>query len=325
MEVADGFQTSSIQKAVNLLRSGNIVAFPTETVYGLGADALNPYAVARIFEAKSRPHFDPLIVHISNKDWLSRYAREIPAVAKQLIDAFWPGPLTLILQKKNVIPDIVTAGLTTVGIRMPSHPVALRLIENFGSAIAAPSANPFGYMSPTKALHVQRTLKGRIPFVLDGGDSVVGLESTIVSFQETGIYIHRHGAITEENLSGFSGIIHNKPDGAIFNAPGELPYHYAPLKPLQIIHGPEDITDRNSSYLAYKKPKNDPPSRHMRILSEKGDIQEAAARFFSSLIDLDREDINIIYAEKVPETGIGKAIMDRLRKAAKKRTHGGYG
>jgi L-threonylcarbamoyladenylate synthase len=318
MEIANGFENTSIDRAVELLEKGDVVAFPTETVYGLGADALNPYAVAKIFEAKNRPHFDPLIVHLGRKEWLQNYVESIPPDARKLIEAFWPGPLTLILQKKPLLPDIVTAGLPTVALRMPSHPVALMLIQAFRKPIAAPSANPFGYMSPTKVQHVAQMLKGRIPMVLDGGNSVFGIESTIVSFQDEGTYIHRHGAISEEELSQYVKITKNINIDSVYRSPGELPYHYAPMKPLKIIRNLDDVKTANSSFLAFREPAIKPISRHLKVLSKTGDLREAAANFFSDLIELDRDNIEIIYAERVPETGIGKAIMERLRKASKK-------
>jgi L-threonylcarbamoyladenylate synthase len=318
MEVLNGFENSSIERAIKLLNKGGVVAFPTETVYGLGANALNPYAVAKIFEAKNRPHFDPLIVHIGRKEWIYDYIEYVPQDALKLINAFWPGPLTLVLKKKALIPDIVTAGLSTVAIRMPSHAVALKLIEAFQKPIAAPSANPFGYMSPTKVNHVARMLKGKIPLVLDGGDSVFGIESTIISFQSHGIFIHRYGAVSEEELSEYVEITHEIKADSVYRSPGELPYHYAPMKPLRIIHTADDVKTANSSFLAFREPATTPISRYTKVLSKTGDLKEAAANFFSDLIELDRDDIDIIYAERVPETGIGKAIMERLRKASKR-------
>jgi len=318
MEIVNGFKNSSIERAVGLLTNGDVVAFPTETVYGLGADALNPYAVAKIFEAKNRPHFDPLIVHVGRKEWIYDYTEDVPQDALKLIDIFWPGPLTLILQKKTLIPDIVTAGLPTVAIRMPAHTVALKLIEAFRKPIAAPSANPFGYMSPTKVIHVARTLKGKIPMILDGGDSVFGIESTIISFQSRGVFIHRHGAISEEELSEYVEITHDIKTDSVYRSPGELPYHYAPMKPLKIVHNADEAITANSSFLAFREPSTKPISRYTKVLSKTGDLKEAAANFFSDLIELDRDDVDIIYAERVPESGIGKAIMERLRKASKK-------
>lgn len=321
MQILNGYEHTSIEIAVQLLNKGDIVAFPTETVYGLGADAFNPYAVAKIFEAKKRPRFDPLIVHIGEKDWIFDLAEHIPPDVERLIDVFWPGPLTIILRKKETLPDIVTAGLKTVGIRMPSHPVALNLLREFKKPIAAPSANPFGYISPTKAVHVAKMMKNRFPLILDGGNSVFGIESTIISSKPDGIYIHRHGATSVEDLYRITQRIHEKKDDGTCESPGELPYHYAPIKPLKIISSVDEIVCEESSFLAYSKPRSKPKSRYVKILSEKGDIMEAAANFFSYLIDLDHEDVEIIYAENIPEVGIGKAMMERLKKASKKYKH----
>jgi L-threonylcarbamoyladenylate synthase len=235
-----------------------------------------------------------------------------------LIEAFWPGPLTLILEKQAIIPDIVTAGLPTVGIRMPSHAVALNLINALRKPIAAPSANPFGYMSPTKVDHVARMLRGKIPMILDGGDSVFGIESTIISFQGRGVYIHRHGAISEEDLSKYVEIVHETDEGSVYRSPGELPYHYAPMKPLKLVLSSDDVKTSNSSFLAFRTPEKQTMARYVKVLSATGDLREAAANFFSSLIELDREDIDIIYVEKVPETGVGRAIMERLKKASRR-------
>jgi L-threonylcarbamoyladenylate synthase len=318
MELVDGFEPASIERAVTMLKGGDIVAFPTETVYGLGADALNPYAVAKIFEMKKRPKFDPLIVHVGDREWIFRIAVNVPSVVVSLVERFWPGPLTIILGKKEIIPDIVTAGLPTVGIRMPSHPVALNLIRSLGSPIAAPSANPFGYMSPTKATHVAKMFRDMTGLILNGGDSTFGIESTIVSLKDDRLYLHRHGAISMEELSVIAGGVREKESDDTCEAPGELPFHYAPHKPLRIISSLSDIETAESSFLAYMTPKKTPLSRHVRILSPTGDLREAAANFFSYLIDLDCEDIRTIYAEKLPETGIGKAMMERLKKASKK-------
>lgn len=318
MEILDGKNKRSISRAAELLEGGDIVVFPTETVYGLGAVAHNPYAVAKIFEVKRRPHFDPLIVHLDGCDRLTEYASDIPSDAKILMKRFWPGPLTMILKKRPSIPDIVTAGLSTVGIRVPSHPVALELLRVLRKPIAAPSANPFGYMSPTRVRHVTKTFADRVPLVLDGGDSAYGIESTIISFRQGGVFVHRHGAVSVEELSEHVRVIEDGKAGDICESPGELPWHYAPMKPLKLVNGPQDATQGESSYLAFRKPSSEVNARHVRVLSESGDLREAAANFFSFLIDLDRDDVNIIYAEKLPETGIGRAVMERLRKASRK-------
>ena len=324
MEIVSGYEPSSIERAVKLLRSSNVVVFPTETVYGLGADAFNPLAVAKIFEVKKRPHFDPLIVHIGDKDWIFRIAEHVPSSIVALIDRFWPGPLTVIVRKRSIVPDIVTAGLPTVGIRMPSHPVALSLIRTFGQPIAAPSANPFSYMSPTKAEHVAKMFPAGLPLILDGGEAEFGIESTIVSVRNDALCIHRHGAVSSEEISQVSSApltAYGTGEKATCEAPGELPYHYAPHKPLVLVNTQEEVLEARSSFLAFRKPTTKPLSRYVRILSDTGDMREAAARFFSCLIDLDREDIDLIYTERIPESGLGKAMMERLRKAAQKRKH----
>ncbi len=318
MEILNGKERASILRAVKALETGEIVAFPTETVYGLGAVAENPYAVAKIFEVKKRPHFDPLIVHLDGPERLKDYVSDVPGEARQLMKAFWPGPLTMILTKKPSIPDIVTAGLPTVGIRIPSHPVALELIGTLQRPIAAPSANPFGYMSPTRVRHVARSFADRVPLVLDGGDSAYGIESTIISFREGGVFVHRHGAISVEELSEHVRIVEKTRAPDVCESPGELPYHYAPMKPLRLVNGPSDARHEASSYLAFRPPGEELRSRHVRILSTSGDLREAASNFFSALIELDRDDVDIIYAEKLPEKGIGRAVMERLRKAARK-------
>ncbi len=318
MEILDGKDKRSIQRAVELLEGGGLVVFPTETVYGLGAIAHDPYAVAKIFEVKRRPHFDPLIVHLDGYDRLTEYVSSIPSDAKRLMKRFWPGPLTMILEKRPSIPDIVTAGLPTVGIRVPSHPVALDLIGTLKKPLAAPSANPFGYMSPTRVRHVAKTFADRVPLVLDGGDSAYGIESTIISFRRRGVFVHRHGAISVEELSEHVRIIEDERAGDVCESPGELPWHYAPMKPLRLVNGPADATEGASSYLAFRKPAGEVNARHVKVLSASGDLHEAAANFFSFLIELDRDDVDIIYAEKLPETGIGRAVMERLRKASRK-------
>jgi L-threonylcarbamoyladenylate synthase len=319
-EIANGFNSEAVSRAVRLLEHGEVIAFPTETVYGLGADAFNAAAVAKIFELKKRPHFDPLIVHVSRKEWITTLVSDLPHQARLLMDRFWPGPLTIILPKSTRIPDIVTAGLATVGLRMPSHPVALELIERLGRPVAAPSANPFGYMSTTKADDVASLFDDRLPLILDGGPSCFGIESTIVSLAEGRVVLHRHGSVSSEELSAAVGEVveTTRPDGKCA-APGELPFHYAPLTPLMIITGPEQVENENSAFLSFTEPTRPVRSKHVLVLSRSGDLREAAANFFSYLIQMDRKGAEIIYAQKVPEKGLGKAIMERLKKAEQKR------
>lgn len=318
MQILPGHEPQTIELAARLLRSGEVVAFPTETVYGLGADALNPYAVSKIFEVKRRPRFDPLIVHVVDFDWVLKVVKRFPPEAERIAKRFWPGPLTIVLEKSTLIPDIVTAGLSTVAVRMPSHEVARRLIRSFGKPIAAPSANPFGYLSPTRAEHVARFFGKRVPLIIDGGNTVYGIESTVIRIEGGKIYVLRLGAITTEELSEFGEVVIDLRGSIKPLSPGQLPYHYAPERPLKIVDGPEGIVNPNSSYLSFMVPSGEVNAKYVRVLSESGDLKEAASRFFSLLIELDRDDVDIIYAQRVPEVGLGRAMMERLRKAEKK-------
>ncbi len=309
-----------IRKAAEIIKRGGIVAFPTETVYGLGADAFNPLAVARIFEVKGRPYFDPLIVHLARPADLEKIVLKVPTKAKKLIDRFWPGPLTVVLLKRQNVPDIVTAGLSTVAVRMPDHPLALRLIEKAGCPLAAPSANPFGYLSPTTAEHVRDQLGDQVDLILDGGSCPVGVESTIVSFLEKRPGLLRPGGISLEEIESFIGKVEipslgeGKP-----SAPGMLPRHYAPQTPIildWIERGPGSYKGKKIGLLVFKKPANDLKYDHLEVLSKKGDLREAAANLFSAIRRLDALNLDLILAEAVPEVGLGRAIMDRLRRAS---------
>ena len=320
----------AVARAVELLRTGNVVALPTETVYGLAANALNPIAVAKIFEMKNRPRFDPLIVHLPNREWLERIA-EVPASDRRLIgsltDAFWPGPLTLVLSKREIVPDLVTAGLDTVAVRLSAHPVFAEVVGEFDQPIAAPSANRFGRVSPTTAQHVFDELGGRIPLVLDAGPTEHGIESTIVAVRDGGIEISRRGPITEEQLRdlGFqpSEVIGRDADARSIRAPGQLPSHYAPATPLRLFDSAKDFVpqkDQRVGLLAWTSSGNSPstPTRFaaIRDLSEHGDMREAAANLFRYLRELDALGLDLIVAERVPSQGLGAAIMDRLERAS---------
>lgn len=230
-----------VQQAAILLKEGKLVAIPTETVYGLAANALDPHAVTQIFAAKKRPFFDPLIVHISGISEVEKYAVSIPGTALKLARALWPGPLTLLLPKKEIIPDIVTSGLDTVGLRVPAHPLTLALLKNLPFPLAAPSANPFGYISPTTAQHVADQLGDSISYILDGGPSTVGIESTIVGFEGEDIIVHRLGGTSLEALEEITGTevqlrLNNSSHPV---APGQLTSHYAPQKPFMLGSLPE--------------------------------------------------------------------------------------
>ncbi len=306
----------NIQISADIIKCGGLVAFPTETVYGLGADALNPVATARIFEAKNRPSFDPLIVHIAELSDIEKIARHIDPKGFRLMEKFWPGPLTIVLGKKDIVPDIVTSGLPTVALRMPLHPAARSLIRAAGTPIAAPSANRFGCLSPTTAQHVYNQLGESVDIILDGGSCSIGIESTIVKIMDNRVYLLRPGGTADEEIEDYIGETlladspHDKPE-----APGQLPYHYSPEK--QVILIDKIITcDKRSGYLFFRKPGFKYPEDQSRVLSENGDMREAAANLFLHLHWLDMLDIDKIYVERVDGAGLGLAIMDRLKKAS---------
>lgn len=314
--------SASVRLAGRIIRAGGLVAFPTETVYGLGCDAMNPIAAAKVFEAKQRPQFDPLIVHIADPAQLETVATSRPLLAQKLIDEFWPGPLTLVLPKQSLVPDLVTAGLPTVAVRLPSHPVAQALIREAGTPLAAPSANPFGYVSPTTAQHVSDGLGSKVDLILDGGPCLVGVESTVVSLIGPQPELIRPGSITLEQLTAFIGPVR----GSSRNndpplAPGQLTRHYATLSPLTILTSAGERPGPRSGERVGLLLMSQPREREDRfaaveVLSSTGDIREAARNLFAALRRLDALRLDRIYAEPCNETGLGLAIMDRLRRCA---------
>lgn len=300
-----------VAAAVALLRAGEPVALPTETVYGLGAAALDPLACAKVFEAKARPLDDPLIVHLPDATWLDRLTM-VGELPRALARAFWPGPLTLVLPAQPVVPAIVTAGQRTVAVRMSAHPVFREVAEEFGQPIAAPSANRFGRISPTMAAHVVTELGGRIPLVLDGGSCAHGIESTIVQVCDDTLRILRHGPVTREELARFGSLAARDGGPA---APGGMASHYAPRTPLDILPAGSEPTGRaGEGLLAWTR--GGEGFDRTEILSPTGDLREAAARLFGAMRRLDEAGLDRIVAESVPDTGLGAAIMERLRKAA---------
>ena len=328
----------AVNRAVALLRAGEIVALPTETVYGLAADALNPAAVAKVFEAKDRPRFDPLIVHLPNKTTLGDVAEVPEAVAKtvvQLVETFWPGPLTILLPKRPVIPDLVTAGLPTVAVRQCQHPIFHRILKHFGGPVAAPSANRFGALSPTSAAQVREQLDGRIPLIVDGGACSRGLESTIVRVlpgsPKPVIEVLRPGPVTEDELKAFGKVVFAGRNEAVENAapeaPGMLASHYSPRTPLRLLEDPGGFSPepgKRYALLSYRGQARDGYlDRHdwaeVAVLSPgSGRLAEAGIRLFHLLGQLDKGGYDEIIAEPVPDRGIGRAILDKLRKASVK-------
>ncbi len=308
--------------AASLIKAGRLVAFPTETVYGLGCNAMNADAAAKIFEAKQRPQFDPLIVHIADRDQLDSVVGSLPTQAQQLMDAFWPGPLTLVLSKRTAVPDLVTAGLNTVAVRMPNHPVAQALIREAGTPIAAPSANPFGYVSPTTARHVADGLGNQVDLILDGGPCAVGVESTIVSLVGVEPELLRPGSITLEQLTAVIGPLRrSSPVNDKPVAPGQLARHYATQTPVTILPSAGDrpaLTQNERAGLLSLSQADTRDSRFaaVEMLSASGDLREAAQNLFAALRRLDALGLDRIYAEPCKEEGLGLAIMDRLRRCA---------
>jgi len=309
---------SSVARALELLGAGQVVALPTETVYGLAADALNPDAVAKIFEAKERPRFDPLIVHLPDQKALDQVGEAGTKIIRQLTEAFWPGPFTIVLPKREAIPDIVTAGLETVAVRMSANSIFAKIVAQFGRPIAAPSANRFGRISPTQASHVLDELGGRIPLIVDGGPTQHGIESTIVRIVGGSIEILRSGPITAQKLAQFAPIVEHRLNDTVL-APGQLPSHYAPRAKLILVDALEGFSGPSGKRIAALSFRGSTALRKFWItgqLSKRGDLCEAAANLFQTLRELDRRNPDLIVAELVPEQGIGVAINERLRRAA---------
>ena len=307
--------------AVELLRQGEAVALPTETVYGLAADALNPIAVAKIFEAKGRPRFDPLIIHLPDPGWLEKVADPLEQdrrLVSSLAEKFWPGPFTMVLPKRDIIPEIVTAGLETVAVRISAHPIFSEIVSAFGKPLSAPSANRFGRISPTTAKHVLDELNGHIPLIIDAGPTTHGIESTIVAVYDGKIDILRRGPITSEQLSKF-GEVGIATEREKISVPGQLPSHYAPKTPLRIVDNLKSftpMTNERYALLAWTPIKNDERFVAIRNLSRQQDLREAAANLFRYLRELDALDVDLIVAERVPGEGLGGAILDRLQRAS---------
>lgn len=311
---------TDIDKAAGLLKAGQLVAIPTETVYGLAGNALDPSAVAAIFTAKNRPRFDPLIVHVLDLRQAALYTQTVPQKAKLLAGAYWPGPLTLLMPRNELIPDLVTAGMPDVGMRAPAHPLTRELLSALSFPLAAPSANPFGYLSPTKPEHVNEQLGDRIAYILDGGACPVGIESTVVGFTNGEPVVLRIGGLTVEQVESVAGKAliqtHSSSDPT---SPGQLTSHYAPAKKVILgdlsallrMHPPGKV-----GVLAFSRTFDVP---YQVTLSRRGDVEEAARNLFAALHELERLPIDSILAELVPDEGLGRAINDRLKRAAASR------
>ncbi|MBN2510888.1 MAG: threonylcarbamoyl-AMP synthase [Spirochaetales bacterium] len=308
-----GATQHDIDTAAGIIRRGGLVAFPTETVYGLGANALDPRAVAGIFEMKERPSFDPLIVHIADLRQMDGLVSAADERVEVLARAFWPGPLTMVLEKSGIVPGIVTSDLPTVGIRMPDNHIARALIEASGCPIAAPSANKFGRISPTTAAHVKKQLPG-VDCILDGGKTTVGIESTIITLTDRGFVVLRSGIITREDLEKY---IPSDPQSiADVQAPGMLKSHYSPRKKLLILNDTLSEKEKSTAGLISFTGEAERGFGKVIRVSQRNDLKDYAVNMFEAMHAFEDDDeVMMIAAEPVAEAGIGRAIMDRLKKA----------
>ena len=318
---------TDIQQASTYLQQGKLVAIPTETVYGLAGNALDVKAVSSIFETKDRPSFDPLILHVASLEQVNPFVSSFPEKLKCLAEAFWPGPLTVLLPRQASVPDLVTSGLDRVAVRVPNHPLTLALLAQLDFPLAAPSANPFGYISPTQAAHVEAQLGTQIPYILDGGACAVGLESTIVGMEGEQVVIYRLGGLELSKIESLVGPVtvqaHSTSNPS---APGQLASHYAPRKPFLVGELNELIPKliqegKAFGVLSFSTHFPALPSDREFVLSPSQDLQEAAQRLFMGMRLLDESDAAVILAEFVPEIGLGRAINDRLKRAAAQPTH----
>ncbi|WP_397302321.1 L-threonylcarbamoyladenylate synthase [Nonlabens ulvanivorans] len=314
--------SKDILKAAEILKREELVAIPTETVYGLAGNIYSETAIKKIFEMKKRPFFNPLIVHIHSMEQVMELAADFPEKAQQLAQAFWPGSLTLILPKKNDVPDLITAGKDTVGIRMPQHELTLELLRNLDFPVAAPSANPFTHISPTTAQHVKNYFNGSLEMVLDGGNCENGIESTIIGFENEKAVVYRLGSISLEDITSIIGHVtvkNNKEQAP--NAPGMLEKHYAPRTATYLV---DDISEfialhagKKIGLLLHSTDHPDYAVTQVNYLSKTGHLKEAASRLYNAMHELDQLDLDMIVAQRLPDHDLGKSINDRLKRATK--------
>ncbi len=316
--------TKEISKAKEVLINNQLVAIPTETVYGLAGNAYSEMAIKKIFELKKRPYFNPLIVHIKSISSLFEIATDIPETAYMLAEKFWPGPLTLVLKKRSHISDLITAGKETVAVRVPNHPLTLALLNEIDFPLTAPSANPFGSISPTSAQHVFNYFEKELDVILDGGECEKGLESTIIGFENNKPILYRHGSIAAEEIEQVIGskIGMKTVDDQAPNAPGMLTRHYAPMTDTyltdNITEFIKDFEGKKIGLLLFKDAVTDHTIIRQEILSNSGDLHEAAKNLYAAMHRLDQDKLDVIIAEKFPNEGLGKTINDKLERATKK-------
>ncbi|TLP75631.1 L-threonylcarbamoyladenylate synthase [Maribacter sp. ACAM166] len=316
--------SKDITKAIEIVNNEDVVAIPTETVYGLAGNIYSEKAIRKIFQVKQRPLFNPLVVHVHSIEKIQEIVSEFADKAKMLAKAFWPGSLTLILKKRSDILDLITAGKDTVAVRIPNHPITLALLKELSFPLAAPSANPFGSISPTSSKHVESYFKNTIPMVLEGGDCKNGIESTIIGFENNEPLLYRLGAISIEEITTIIGEVKvkNKKELAP-NAPGMLARHYAPETKTYLVKNAEkfikDYTGKKIGVLRFSGEIDSSNMEHVEVLSKKGDLKEAASKLYGTLHKLDKLNLDMIVAEIFPDFGLGKSINDRLVRATKNK------
>ncbi len=313
--------TKDVNRIIELLNDQNIVSIPTETVYGLAGNAYSEIAVEKIFKLKKRPFYNPLIVHLKSIDQLHLVATEIPEKAMMLAEQFWPGPLTLVLKKQSHISNLVTAGKSTVAVRVPNHPITLDLLNKLNFPLAAPSANPFGCISPTKAIHVYNYFENELDAILDGGDCNSGIESTIIGFEEDKPILYRLGSISLEEIENTIGEVYtNSTNDKEIKSPGMLSSHYAPRTTTYLTDDvrktAEIHSDKKIGFLFFQQTIDIASNAEVEILSTNGDVREAARNLYSALHRLDTKNLDLIIAEKLPNQGLGRSINDRLIRAS---------
>ena len=316
--------SKDLRDAIEELQSDNIIGLPTETVYGLAGNAYSDKAIKKIYALKQRPLYNPLIVHIKSANFLSEVAIDIPAKAQILAEAFWPGPMTLVLRKKNLIPDIVTAGKDTVAVRVPSHSMALDILRRLDFPLAAPSANPFGSISPTSASHVLDYFKDDLNVILDGGECEKGIESTIIGFEKDEPIIYRLGSLSVDLIQDKVGPImtrtHNGEDAP--EAPGMLSRHYAPSTETYLTEDVDAMialhSQRKIGLLLFRDNNESVPLEQQEVLSMSGDVTEAAHNLYAAMHRLDKLDLDVIIAQRLPALGLGTTLNDKLERASKK-------
>ena len=312
---------TTIQEAIHLLKSGELVAIPTETVYGLAANGCNTAAVKKIYEAKNRPNSNPLILHFASSEKIHPYVLDFPQELLNLANKFWPGPLTILLKKSELVPNEITANQELVAVRVPNHPLLNAILSELDFPLAAPSANLYGMVSPTKAEHVMQDLNGKIPYILDGGSCENGLESTIIGLHEKKVVVYRLGSISLEDLTAelsYTPELKNTSEKQVITS-GMVEHHYAPKTPFFFFDETSiDYSEKNNGFIFFKDQYSIIEDSNKIILSKSGDLKEAAANLYDAIIEMDKREFTALFIERLPDFGLGKTMNDRLKRSTLK-------